>query len=297
MNYKSGLIISFMILAMPFFILVDGGHRPGTDDYLLDQGLTEQQLSTPTATEKREPFLNLTDETSIGDEIGDVLSRSGTHPQINYSWGDLTKASLIKNSEKQCWQFDFTVANEIPANPTSLGVNFLIYIDSDGQPENNTNEGIRFGTDYEVSIKYDVKNQDWFTDLRWYNQAADFWATNKTSASTFNFGSNNLLVCIPFSEISESVTPDWHIAVALSDGQNTQIDVAPGIGFPPPKGETYATWKTNDSTTADNQKTSTNSYSLINWNALITVGILAGLGIVIKLVFWFINKKQKNKQF
>jgi hypothetical protein len=288
-NKKISFLISLTVLFVPFFVLAADSPRPGTDDYLIDNGLTEIQLTTKTATEKREPFIDLKGETTTTDPVGDVVSRYGTHPQTNYGWGDLTNASLAKNNDKQCWQFDFTVAEEIPASPVSLQSNLLVYLDSDNNLENNATTGVRINTDYEVSIKYDQKN-GWITGLRWYNKEAEFWAINKTTASTFEFNKNNVSVCIPFTEVSAEVTPIWRAALAISDGSNTQIDVVPGTGFPPPTGETYSTWQSmNNSTPA-----STTVNNLVNWNAVIIVTGVIGLIVLIKIVFWIIEKKKKQ---
>ncbi|MFH1253268.1 MAG: hypothetical protein V1664_02980 [Candidatus Uhrbacteria bacterium] len=289
-KFLSLLIVGTWLV--PSFVLAANSIRPGTADYLVGNGLTEQQITPETATEKREPFISLTGETVYIDPIGDVLSRVGTYPQINYGWGDLTKVELKKNNEKQCWQFGLNVAQEIPPNTPSLQANFILYIDRDGILENNAPQGVRINTDYEVSIKYDIvdkENPGWETGLRWYNKETDFWAVNKTTASTFEMKGSNLSVCVPFAEIPAEVIPTWRVAAAISDGGNTQIDVAPGAGFPPPLGETYATWQP----TID--QPSTESLSLLNWNALMIIVAVIGLIVLVKIVFWIVEKRKLKK--
>lgn len=273
-----------LLTVAPSLCLALEPFHPGTDEYLIFAGLTEEQLTTKVNTENREPFISARGETSITDPTGDVLSRTGTHPEINYGWGDLIATSLSKNNEEQCWLFVLQAAEDFPSS-VSWQANFLLYIDSDNNLDNNALEGVRANTDYEISIKFstsDESKKDWYADLRWYNPTTDFWATNKTTASTLKFKEDQLSVCVPFDEISAEITPTWRTAAAVSDGENTQIDVAPGTGFPPPKGQTYLTWKT-----------STNEASLLNWQALgIVIGIAVLLGLI-KIVFWFVEKKKK----
>ncbi|MFH1089298.1 MAG: hypothetical protein V1716_02645 [Candidatus Uhrbacteria bacterium] len=271
------------LLISPVFCLASESFKPGTDEYLKAGGLTEEQLTADVSTEDREPFISASGETSATDPTGDVLSRSGTHPGINFGWGDLTEASLKKDETKQCWDFSLKVAEQIPS-AAPWQANYLLYIDSDGKIDNNTPIGVRINTDYEISIKYEAEKSKWSADLRWYNPEPDFWAVNKETASTFEFKNDSLSICVPFTEISTDIVPTWRVAAVISDGQNTQVDVAPGVGFPPPKGETYPTWGTNNSD-------STNFTSLINWRSLVIVGGIAALIGLIKLVFWLIGKK------
>lgn len=277
-------LIAFLLL-LPLFCFALEPFHPGTDEYLISAGLTEEQLTTKVNTEDREPFVSAEGETSITDPTGDVLSRTGTHPGINYGWGDLISAGLVKDNEKQCWLFTMQTAEEFPP-AVSWQANFLFYIDHDGLVDNNAPEGVRINTDYEVSVKFSASNEEkkeWYVDLRWYNPATDFWATNKTTASTFGFDKNRLSLCVPFSEISTEVIPTWRTAAAVSDGEATQVDVAPGAGFPPPKGQTYPTWGTM-----------TNKTSLLNWQALEIIGGIIILLAIIKLISRLINKRRSK---
>jgi len=272
------------LISSPVFCLASESFKPGTDEYLKAGGLTEEQLTADVSTEDRESFISASGETSTTDPTGDVLSRSGTHPGINFGWGDLTEASLKKDKTKQCWNFNLKVAEQIPS-AAPWQANYLLYIDGDSKTDNNAPTGVRINTDYEISIKYSAEQGGWLSDLRWYNPEPDFWAVNKETAATFNFNNNELSVCVPFTEISADITPTWRVAAVISDSQNTQVDVAPGAGFPPPKGETYATWGTKNST-------STNFVSLINWQALVVVLGIAVLIGLIKLVFWLVGKRK-----
>ncbi|HBR80613.1 MAG: hypothetical protein UW63_C0061G0004 [Candidatus Uhrbacteria bacterium GW2011_GWF2_44_350] len=279
------ILLGFSLLSGASFCLATD-YRAGTDDYLVAGGLTEEQLTNNVSTENREPFTSTSGETSVSDPTGDVLSNSGTHPQINYGWADLTSASLEKNSKNQCWLFNMGVAEEIPTN-APWQANFLLYIDRDGDTTNNAPQGVRINTDYEISVKFGSENQNeapyWFIDMRWYNPEPNFWAINKETTSTFKFDGKNLNICVPFEEISEDTTPAWRAAAVVSNGQATQVDIAPGTGFPPPSGEFYTTWNTGT--------TSTNLHNLINWTALEIVGGLILLIVVIKLIFRFIKRK------
>ena len=255
--------------------------RPGTDDYLINNGWTEEQLTTNMATEGREFFATTTNEATINDPIGDVLSRTGTHPLINYAWGDVTETKLTKDNTRQCWSADITVAAEIPVTAT-IQANFLIYMDGDNDINNNAPDGIRANTDKEFSIKN--SETGWSADYRWYNSAANAltWAVNKETKSTFTFSGNTINVCIPFAEVGENITPIWRTAVAIYDGTNTQIDVAQNTGFPPIKGEI-------DNTI--NQ--SGNSWiSLLNWQSLEIIGGVILLIGLIKLAVWLVAKKK-----
>lgn len=287
MKKKEIIAFSALLLTLPIISLALEPFKPGTDEYLQNSGLTEEQLTNKVATEDREPFISAAGEMTAIDPTGDVVSRWGTHPSLKAGWGDLTSASLKKDAEKQCWLFSLETTEDIPET-ISIKANYLFYIDRDGNTENNATTGARINTDYEVSVKY-LSDQGWQTDLRWFNQETNFWAVDKETASTFQKTEKNITLCVPFTEISSEVTPTWRAAAAVSDDNDTQIDVVPGAGFPPPKGQTYPTW----STAVSDNSPSTNSNNLVNWPALGAVAGLAGLGILIKLIFWFIEKKKK----
>jgi len=276
------VLLTAIIFAIPVFCLA-ADIRPGTDDYLIANGWTEEQLTTSVNTEERGPFASTTGEAISEDSIGDILSRTGTHPLITNAWGDISKVELKKDSLKQCWSANFLMAADIPS-ASSMQANFLVYMDGDDDITNNAPEGVRIGTDKEFSIKN--SEIGWITDYRWYNSAPNAltWAVNKETASTFFFEGNKLNICIPFAEVGENITPVWRAAVAIYDGTNTQIDVAQNTGFPPAKGQT--------DNTANQSK---NSWaSLLNWKALVVeVGIVI-LMVAIKLVFWFLKKKKKQ---
>jgi hypothetical protein len=258
--------------------------RPGTDDYLINNGWNEERLSTDAATEEREFFASTTGEETVKDPVGDVLSRTGTHPQINYGWGDITEAGLVKDTIRQCWSVDITVAEEIPLT-VPVQVNFWFFVDGDGDQTNNAPDGIKVNTDKEFVVK---NNQNsWTADYRWYNSApnARTWATNKDTLSTFTFEKNELNICVPFTEVGQDITPIWRTALAIYNGTNTQVDVAQNTGFPPIKGE-------RDNTT--NQKNGLWP-SLLDWRTLGAVGGLIVLVGLIKIVFWFVEKKKKTK--
>jgi hypothetical protein len=276
------ILVSALFFLTPFFCLASD-IRPGTDDYLIANGWTEEQLSTNAATEAREFFASTTSEAVVNDPYGDVLSRTGTHPLITNAWGDITEVELKKDEDKQCWSIDFTLAGDIPAS-SAVQANFLIYLDGDNDTTNNAPEGVRANMDKEFSIKN--SETGWVTDYRWYNSAPNAltWAINKDTASTFVFDGNKLNVCIPFSEVGKEITPIWRAAVAIYDGTNTQIDVVQNTGFPPIKGETNNTIN----------QTGNSWKSLLNWRALgIVSGVVILLGLI-KTVFWFIEKKKPN---
>jgi len=275
---KKVFLIAFLF-TLPFFCLA-ADIRPGTDDFLIANGWTETQLSTPMATEGREIFSATIGEKSINDPVGDVLSRTGTHPLITNAWGDITNTELKKDNARQCWSVNFTMAADIPASST-IQANFLVYMDGDNDNKNNAPDGVRIGTDKEFSIKN--SETGWVADYRWYNSAANAltWAINKDTKSTFTFNKNTLNVCIPFAEVSADITPTWRAAAAIYDGANTQIDVGQNTGFPPVKGEI-------DNTANQSE----NSWlSLLNWRALEVVAGIVVLLIAIKLGFWFLRKK------
>lgn len=276
------IIITTTLFLLPF-VCSAADIRPGTDDYLVANGWTEEQLTTAMATEGREFFASTTGEGTATDPVGDVLSRVGTHPLINYGWGDISEAKLTKDLTHQCWSVDFTVAEEIPQTTTAQ-VNFLVYMDGDNDLTNNAPDGVRVGTDKEFSIKNDENG--WSADYRWYNSAenARTWATNKETKATFAFSGNTLNVCIPFAEVGEDITPIWRAAAAVYDGTNVEFDVAQNTGFPPVKGE------------ADNTANQSGSswMGLLNWRMLEIAGGVVVLLIVIKVVFWLIGKKKKK---
>jgi hypothetical protein len=51
----------------------------------------------------------------------------------------------------------------------------------------------------------------------------------------FRIKDDVVTLSIPLSEVPAS-EPSWRLVMGVSDGNRTQIDVAPGEGFPPAKG-------------------------------------------------------------
>ncbi len=214
--------------------------RPGTDEYLRAYGLTDTQLSTATATENREAFPLTTGEIIITDPIGDVLDRTGKSLSGGVAWADLTSATWTKNLGAQTWDVRVSTAQTIPTATNTKGQLF-VYVDIDGQQDNNApGTGVRAGSDAEFVIQFNAEH-GWYTDYRWYNQKADFWAQNKETLSAFSVIDNTFTLNIPFTEFPAELTPVWRVVFATTIGSETQVDAAGIAGFPPPTGETYPT--------------------------------------------------------
>lgn len=227
-----------LLLLLPTMVLA-ASPVAGTNGYLKSIGYTDEQLSARVATEDREPFETAEGAGSFADPLGDVVSRSGDTAGIQNAWGDLSDVTLSKNDATQSWDFSLSVGDSIPKTLTSSQkAQWLVYMDVDGDASNNAAAGVRAGTDVEFTVEYN-QEAGWYTDFRWYNQPADFWATNKETAATFTFDDEVLTIRVPFAEAPDTLAPRWRTAVAISDGGEMQTDVIPGIGFPPPKGETY----------------------------------------------------------
>ncbi len=228
------LILFFTILPATAFAAA-----AGTDGYLRELGYSDAQLSTEVVTEDREAFSGAEGTGRVEDPFGDVLTRFGTTSKILQPWGDISEAILTKNDETQTWDFAVSFGGAIPDAP-SYNAQLFVYVDADDDAANNARQGIRIGTDAEFSVQHDETN-GWYVDFRWYNPDADFWAVNKDTGATFDVGANSITIHVPFSEAPATLAPHWRIAMGVADGANTQIDVAPGVGFPAPKGETYPT--------------------------------------------------------
>lgn len=227
-------LIAIFLLAIPTSAFAA---TAGTDEYLRELGYTDTQLSTEVVTEDREAFFGADGIGRIEDPIGDVVTRFGTTSEIREPWGDISLATVAKNEETQAWDVTVTLGGAIPETP-GRAAQLFVYLDADGDASNNAPDGIRIGTDAEFSVQYDATN-GWYADFRWYNANAIFWAVNKDTAATFDVVGDTVTVHIPFAEAPSTLTPRWRVAMAVADGSETQIDVAPGTGFPPPKGETY----------------------------------------------------------
>ena len=233
MNLKPlGIILLFFPLAA-----LAKDIQPGTDTYLRELGYTDEQLSTDVNTEDREPFLFAEGSIYVADPMGDVLTRTGTVSSVQAPWGDVTSADLTHDESAETWTLVVTVADELPDNPSEQ-VNLLLYVDADGNTENNEQDGVRGSMDTEFSLKHNLE-RGWYTDVRWYNPEADFWAVDRTTASAFEVEGNRLALRIPDAELPINTTPRWRVAVAIGEGSATQVDVAPTVGFPPPLGESY----------------------------------------------------------
>ncbi|TAK04285.1 hypothetical protein EPO34_04050 [Patescibacteria group bacterium] len=215
----------------------DDALRPGTDDYLRQElGLTDEQLAVGMPTEDREPFESVTGEAFIDDPLGDVLDRVGRTTTVQQPWGDIGHASIERKEGDGVWEIEVTLGGDLPVKPSGRAV-FHAYADADGVPDNNApNEGVRGGMDAEFTLEHNPDN-GWYTDFRWYNPepTAQTWGINKETAMRFRIKGSVITLSIPFSEVPAK-EPAWRLVMGVSDGSRTEIDVAPGIGFPPAKG-------------------------------------------------------------
>jgi hypothetical protein len=234
MNRHFFRALATIFLAAPVAALAAAA---GTNGHLREIGYSDAQLSTEATTENREAFKLAEGAGRVEDPLGDVLDRFGVTSGILQPWGDIERATLLKNDEAQAWDLTVTLGGALPDAPT-YQAQFYLYMDIDGDAANNDPQGVRVGTDAEFSVRYGAE-KGWFADYRWYNKDADFWAMNKETASTFERNGNQLVLHVPFAEARADLAPYWRAAVAVADGPKTQIDVAPGTGFPPPLGETY----------------------------------------------------------
>lgn len=211
----------------------------GTSDYLRSIGYTDAQLSPIATTEQRESFSISTGAGDVEDPVGDVVDRKGGVASVTEPYGDVSRVTLTKNDAAQTWDAVVTVGGTIPEK-IDKKIQLSIVIDADGDTTDNAPGGVRVGTDAEFTVQT-TPEHPWYTDFRWYNKDADFWATNKETASTFEIAGETISMHIPFSELPGDVTPSWRVVLAVANGNDSEIDVVPGIGFPPPKGETYPT--------------------------------------------------------
>jgi hypothetical protein len=211
---------------------------PGTDEYLRAYGLTDEQLAEGTKTENREPFPLFSGPRTVMDPLGDVLNRAGQPSNVHAAWGDVSSATVAKNEGTQTWDVTINVGGRIPTSIPDKAQLF-VYMDADGKSENNSvGNGVRASTDAEFVIQFN-QEQGWYTDFRWYNPEAIFWAQNKETTSTFAVTDTSFEMHIPFTEVSGDQAPVWRIVLAVSSGNEVQVDVAGIAGFPAPVGETY----------------------------------------------------------
>ncbi|MEI6511047.1 MAG: hypothetical protein WCO25_03330 [Candidatus Uhrbacteria bacterium] len=209
----------------------------GTSDYLRSIGYTDVQLSGNATTEQREAFSAVQGAGSVSDPLGDEVDRKGGATTVNAAYGDISNATLTKNDAAQTWDVLVTLGGPIPEKPTDK-IELFILMDTNGDLSDNAADGIRVGVDMEFSVQC-TKDHPWYTDYRWFNKGPQFWAVNKETKSTFEIGTDTIAYHIPFAEVSGDATPTWRVVMAAASGNDSEIDVAPGIGFPPPKGETY----------------------------------------------------------
>lgn len=230
------LLLAIVFLLLPLAASA-ADFRPGTDDYLrLKLGMTPEQLSEGIPTEEREPFATMRGEASADDPLGDVLDRAGRTTTLQHPWGDLDGVTVERKEGDGVWEIRAKLGGPLPTKPSDK-VALYVYADADGEAVNNApNEGVRGGMDAEFALQH---NQDagWYTDFRWYNSAenAKAWGIDRETAMRFRISGDTVTLSIPLSEVP-APEPSWRIVMGISDGNRTQIDVAPGEGFPPPKG-------------------------------------------------------------
>ncbi|NBS41344.1 hypothetical protein EBS80_01655 [bacterium] len=213
----------------------------GTNDYLKSLGYTDAQLTEHVATEDREFFETAEGTGSVSDPFGDVVSRWGETSAIHNAWGDISDVTLSKNDTTQTWDFVMTLGGDVPEKlADKQKAQWFTYMDLDDDISNNAIDGIRAGMDAEFSVQYNNEH-GWYADFRWFNNVTDFWAVNKETAAAYELNGNTLILRVPFAEAPSTLAPHWRTAMGIVEGSDMQLDVAPGIGFPPPKGETYPT--------------------------------------------------------
>jgi len=231
--------ISTLAIAATIFPTLAFAATPvaGTSDYLRSIGYTDAQLSSTATTEQREAFSSAVGIGSVSDPLGDEVDRKGGATTVNVPFGDLSNATLTRDDAAQTWDVVITLGGTIPENPTEK-IELFILMDSNGDLSDNAPDGVRIGTDREFVVQRTAEHE-WYTDYRWFNKGPQFWAVNKETASTFEIAGDTIAYHIPFAEVSGDATPTWRVVMTVANGGNSEIDVAPGIGFPPPKGETY----------------------------------------------------------
>ncbi len=209
----------------------------GTSDYLRSIGYTDVQLSGNATTEQREAFSAVQGAGSVSDPLGDEVDRKGGATTVNAAYGDISGATLTRNDTTQTWDVVVTLGGPIPEKPTDKTELFIL-MDTNGDLSDNAKDGIRVGVDMEFSVQC-TKDHPWYTDYRWFNKGPQFWAVNKETKSTFEIGTDTIAYHIPFAEVSGDATLTWRVVMAAAKGSDSEIDVVPGVGFPPPKGEIY----------------------------------------------------------
>ncbi len=232
MRVLFAIVLLFLAPLTVFASSTTEEERAGTDIYLRNEaGFTEADLSTKLVTEKRKAFPLAHEADAVNDPIGDVLSRYGTSSGMNVAWGDLERVSAEKNSDGS-WTFHVVAATDIP-EILSHQAQLLLLVDRDGNADNNDLAGIHGGVDAEFAVERTVNG--WNTDFRWYNKEADFWAVDKETLASFTREKNAFSLTIPAEELPNGAS-SWRVVLALANGSDTQIDAAPGIGFPKPLG-------------------------------------------------------------
>jgi hypothetical protein len=284
---SASTVLSILAMTMMFSPLNADAHevaeRAGTDDYLRDEaGWTDDQLQNGGANpDERQPFDFYTGEGTAFDPLGDVLSRVGTTSAISATYGDVERAVLSKNDDQQTWDLHVVLGGAVPQNPT-YKVQLFFFADTDDNADNNAPEnGTRGNMDAEFDIQHN-EEAGWYTDFRWYNKDADFWAMNKETASTFEMKDNTIDLHIPYAEMSADVSPKWRVIMAVADGGASQLDAVPTVGFPP---------KLSDQQPA--QQSSTNPAGSILTEQNVILALIAACGAAIAYALWNIRLKSR----
>jgi len=221
------LITPFSAIAAP---------QAGTDEFLREKlNLPIESSDEPINPEDRENFDLAKGEALVIDPSGDVLTRLGTPSSINEAWGDIKRVEMTRNKKAKTWDLIVQLGGEIPIKP-SVSAKLAVMVDLDGRQDNNDEDGTRGQADAEFSLIYNSEANQWQTRYRWYNPQSDFWAIDKSTTMTRSTEGDEFILRIPFSEIP-SEKPLWRVILALADNNETQVDVAPTIGFPPPLGK------------------------------------------------------------
>lgn len=237
MLFLTAILPAFLLA--PIWTKAENTIRAGSDDYLRQElGYTDEMLSQKLTTEERESFERASGQTKVEDPLGDVVDRLGVSSPMNVPWGDIKSAEVKHNTLEQAWEIRVELAQDVPQFIAGKKAQLFIYFDSDGASANNDYEGTGANMDKEFSLQYNAEN-GWYTDYKWYNPEADFWGMDRETASTFLIKNNIMTLYVPFDEVPYDATVHWRVIMALQDGAQTQIDAAPGAGFPPPLGEAY----------------------------------------------------------
>jgi hypothetical protein len=137
---------------------------------------------------------------------------------------DISEAQMIAGVKG--WQIVINTVNPAQQNPR-LHVTVSLYLDIDGQMDNNATVGLQLGAD--TVYKLDYVDGQWKMSKE-QSRRQNIFSTVLTQA-TYRITNIGYAIDIPYSEVPKNAPNYWKVSVSEQDANRFTLDYAPGSGM------------------------------------------------------------------